>query len=212
MARKDWTAEEEAELKRDYPETPTKELAKQLSCTEQAVYSKASSLGLHKSEAYFTNQNAGRMKKGDERGAGSRFRKGNRPHNAGKKGWQAGGRSTDTQFKKGKKPHTWKPIGSERVTTEGYMQRKMTDTGYPPKDWVAIHTLLWEEHNGPIPKGHVVVFKNGNKLDVRIDNLELISRTELMRRNTVHNLPKELVQVVQLKGAVTRQINKRMKA
>lgn len=32
-----------------------------------------------------------------------------------------------------------------------------------------------------------------------------------MRRNTVHNLPPELAKVVQLRGAINRQINKRAK-
>lgn len=33
-------------------------------------------------------------------------------------------------------------------------------------------------HNGVIPNGYVVRFKNGNTIDCRIDNLELVSRAE----------------------------------
>jgi hypothetical protein len=33
-----------------------------------------------------------------------------------------------------------------------------------------------------------------------------------MARNTVHRLPKPLAQLVQLRGALTKQINKRSKA
>ena len=62
-----------------------------------------------------------------------------------------------------------------------------------------------------MPQGHAVVFKNGNKADIRIENLELITRRELMARNTVHNLPPAIVQVVQLRGALVRQINRRTK-
>jgi hypothetical protein len=51
------------------------------------------------------------------------------------------------------------------------------------------------------------VFINGNRDDLRIENLDCLPRRELMRRNSVHNLPKELVQVVRLKGALQRKIN-----
>jgi hypothetical protein len=117
----------------------------------------------------------------------------------------------ETQFKPGQKPHTWQPVGSERVNADGYRQIKMTDTGYPPKDWVMVHILLYEKHHGPVPKGHVIVFKDKNREHIEIENLECISRRDLMLRNTVHRLPKELVQVVQLKGALQRQINNRIR-
>ncbi|MCS8378253.1 HNH endonuclease, partial [Pseudomonas aeruginosa] len=61
-----------------------------------------------------------------------------------------------TRFKKGQKPHTWLPVGSTRISADGYLQRKISDTGYPPRDWKGIHILLWEEHFGPIPTGHCV--------------------------------------------------------
>ncbi len=47
---------------------------------------------------------------------------------------------------------------------------------------------------------------------ITLDRLECITRRENMARNTVHNLPKELARLVQLQGAVKRQINKRSKA
>jgi hypothetical protein len=57
----------------------------------------------------------------------------------------------------------------------------------------------------------VIVFKDKNREHIEIENLECISRRDLMLRNTVHRLPKELVQVVQLKGALQRQINNRIR-
>ncbi|MGH8431787.1 MAG: HNH endonuclease signature motif containing protein, partial [Solimonas sp.] len=86
----------------------------------------------------------------------------------------------------------------------------VTDTGYTPDDYVEVHRLLWEEHFGPIPAGHTVVFRNRDKTNTRIDNLELITRAELMRRNSYHNnYPKEIGRVIQLRGQIVRQINKR---
>lgn len=211
MIRKNWTTEDIEILRKEYPDTPTKALAERLSVTDIAVYQKAFALGLKKSEAYMASQAACRLRRGDNIGAATRFRAGHLPHNAGKKGWQAGGNAAKTQFQPGNKPHTWKPVGSERLTKEGYLQRKMTDTGYTLRDWVCLHTMIWEEANGPIPEGHIVVFKNGNKQDIRLNNLALMSRAENMRRNSVHNLPRELAQVCQLKGALQRLINKRMR-
>ncbi|RTB85627.1 HNH endonuclease signature motif containing protein, partial [Pseudomonas aeruginosa] len=103
-----------------------------------------------------------------------------------------------TRFKKGQKPHTWLPVGSTRISADGYLQRKISDTGYPPRDWKGIHILLWEEHFGPIPTGHCVCFKDNNKQNVVIDNLELITRAERMRRNSIHRYPPELKSAIRV--------------
>jgi hypothetical protein len=114
----------------------------------------------------------------------------------------------ETQFKPGVRPHTWKPIGSRRLTKDGYLQRKISDTGYPPRDWVGEHILLWAKAHGPIPKGHALIFKDRNKSNICLDNLELITRRELMRRNTIHNYPPELVDVIRLGAALKRQLRR----
>lgn len=210
MSRKYWSAEELRALDHLYPETSPAALAARFGCSERAVYTQAAARGLRKSEVYMARLHSGNQL--SESGAATRFHKGHVPHNAGQKGWQAGGRSAQTQFKKGQKPRGWRPVGSERITKDGLVQVKMTDTGYPPRDWLGKHRVIWEAENGPMPKGHIVVFVNGNRRDFRIENLECISRAENMRRNSVHRLPKELAQVVLLMGAVQRQINKRTKA
>ena len=136
------------------------------------------------------------------------FKPGNKPWNAGLKGWDSGGRSAETRFKKGNKPHQWKPIGHERITDEGYLQRKVADTGQSKRDYVNVHWLLWIEHHGEIPEGMIIVFKDRNPQNIVIDNLECISRSENMRRNTVHRLPKEVVLAAQLVGAINRKLNR----
>lgn len=54
-----------------------------------------------------------------------------------------------------------------------------------------------------------MAFKDGNKQNCDISNLELVSRIEMMKRNTIHNLPSDLKELVQLKGRLNKQINKR---
>jgi hypothetical protein len=213
MAGRHWSDEELATLRQLYPDTPSADIAQRLGRTLAQVYSKAGALKLRKSAEYLASPDACRLRRGDEVGKEHRFAPGQRPWNAGLKGWSAGGNSIKGRFQPGERPHTWQPVGAERVTTEGYLQRKMTDTGYSPRDWVNVHHLLWQEHHGPIPDGHIIVFKNGDKSDVRLENLELLTRGENMRRNSLHTrYPKEIGQLIQLKGALQRQINKRSKA
>lgn len=142
-------------------------------------------------------------------GRTGRFEKGNIPHNKGRKGWDAGGNSAKTRFKPGQRGSKWVPVGSERITKDGIIQRKVNDTGYPPHDWKSAHALLYERHHGPIPDGHIVRFRNRDKTDIRIENLELVSRAENMRRNSIHNLPEALTDVIRIRGVLNRRINER---
>ena len=108
------------------------------------------------------------------------FKKGHTPFNKGMKGLSQGGEQT--QFKKGNKPANWMPVGSERVNADGYVDIKIQD-GKLQKNWKAKHIIIWEETYGPVPEGHVVIFADGNKLNVALENLLLISRRELAVMN-----------------------------
>lgn len=128
-------------------------------------------------------------------GRTGRFEKGHIPSpNAKPKG------PNRTSFKKGQKPKNWKPIGSERVTTEGYRQVKITDTGNTVNDYVELHRIVWEEHNGSIPNGHIVVFKDGNPLNCNIENLMLMKRAEsvLINKMGLSQVDAELKETVHL--------------
>lgn len=114
-------------------------------------------------------------------GRTGRFYKGQaRPPGSGAKEANA------TSFKKGDKPHNALPVGSTRFTTEGYWQTKVYDTGYTPYDWVETHRIIWEEHNGPIPENHLVIFVDLDTNNLDINNLRCVSRSEnavIIRRN-----------------------------
>jgi len=120
--------------------------------------------------------------------------------------------SRATQFKPGNLPASWVPIGSETVDTYGYRKTKVRDGAQPAVyNWEFNHVLLWQRHNGPVPKGHKVVFRNGDKADIRIENLECISHAEMMRRNTRHRYPEEVNRMIVAKAVLTRAINKRQR-
>lgn len=201
-----WTEAEVEHLAALYPDTKTETIAEQLGLDLRMVYAKAHSLGLKKTDVYLASPVARRLD--GKIGASARFQKGGLPWNKGIK-FDSGGRSHETRFKPGMKPHTWRPVGSERVTVDGVLERKISDTGVTRNDYVPVHRLVWIEHNGPIPAGHVIAFKDGNPANRGIGNLECITRAQLMARNTIHNYPKEIAELVQLRGAITRQINKR---
>jgi HNH endonuclease len=209
-----WSAEDDALLQRRYPNEPTQLLAAELRRSVSSVYARADKLGLRKSEEYLAGPAACRLRRGDNVGAKHQFPKGHVPANKGlrRPGWSPG-RMRETQFKKGERQgvaaEVYKPIGTERVSKDGYLERKVNDDLPFQRRWRFVHLIVWEEANGPLPRGHAIAFKNGDKTDIRIENLECITRRELMLRNTVHNLPKELASTIQLIGALNRQINRK---
>lgn len=206
-----WEPADDDLLRRLYPDLPTPKLAKRLRRTVESIYARVGILGLHKSEAYLASPHACRLRRGDHVGAAFRFKPGHVPLNKGlrRPGW-APGRMSATQFKPGHRSN-WMPIGSTRHDGDGYVLRKVSDVPKVPYyvNWKYEHILVWQRANGPVPKGHCIAFRNGNKDDIRLDNLELITRRERMRRNTVHNLPKPIAQSVQLLGALNRQIRRK---
>ncbi len=210
MSRKPWTPIEIETLAQLYPDTRTADLAALLGRPVLTVYAKAKNLGLRKSETFLESPAAGRLRRGDQIGRKTQFGAGHVPANKGlRRPGYAPGRMAETQFKEGEKPHTWRPIGTERLA-DGYLQRKMTDTGYPPRDWQPVHRLLWEDAHGPIPPDHVVIFLDGDRSNVALSNLSLASRSELGRLNSMWNrYPRELAETIQLAGALKRKINRR---
>lgn len=211
-----WTPDQERELRARYPDEPTEAIALDLALPTQKVYSKAAAMGLRKSALYFEKYPAGRIRKPGGRSIERRFKPGHEPWNKGKS-YQPGGRSVETQFKKGEirgqAQHNYKPIGSYRISKDGYLEQKTTDDHpVPARRWVAVHRLVWEAAHGPIPKGHAVVFKGERTRgleEITIDRLELVTRAELMRRNTLHRYPKPIADAIRTVGVLRRQINKR---
>lgn len=207
-----WTAAQDAALRRLYADHPTVEVARHVGRTVSSCNYRAYRLGLHKSAAYLAGPSAHRWRPGRRSGGEDhRFKKGLVPWNKGRKhpkGW-APGRMAETQFKKGslsgRAAARAQPIGAERVTDDGYRQRKVNNDLPFYLRWRGVHLLVWEAAHGPVPPGHAVAFVNGDKTDIRLENLTLISRQALMGRNTVHNLPAPLPQVIQLLGALNRK-------
>ena len=208
VRRRTWTPAEDMRLSAAYPDTPTADLAAEFNCKPSQIHDHAHKLGVRKSKAFMTELLRECAKRAAAGGVAHRFKPGHTTWNKGLL-FIVGGRSAETRLKPKNVPPNYLPLGSERHSKEGYLQRKLTDTGYPPRDWVAVHHIIWREAGHEIPKGHALVFRDGDKTNVVLENLELITRQELMRRNSYHQYGPEIVKAIQLRGVVIRQINKR---
>jgi len=209
--RRFWTLYEDAVLRRLYPMTKTEHLAIYFNRKVGSVYQHAAFLGLKKSAEWLASEEACMLRRRPELGEPYRFKPGHVPANKGlrRPGW-APGRMAETQFKKGEMAgaarEKWVPVGTRRFSKEGYLEVKFREREGRYGNWKGVHTVLWEKKRGPVPKGFALAFKDGDRTHIRLSNLELISRAELMRRNSVHNLPKELYAVIQLAGALKRKV------
>lgn len=104
------------------------------------------------------------------------FKPGDIPINKGTKGLT---QANKTSFKTGNKPMNHRAVGSERINVDGYVEIKIKE----PNKWIHKHKLIWEKYNGSVPSGHAVIFGDGNKSNLDISNLILVSRKQLLTMN-----------------------------
>lgn len=214
--RQPWTDEQLEMLRRDYPNTLTRDLVVKLGHPEKSIHGKAKQLGVRKSSEWLSGPMSQRLD--GHRGHGKRFQPGNKPWCAGTKGvvgTQQGCRAT--QFRKGemapRNQRMYIAIGGHRINSDGYLDRKVRDDGPPQGRFERVHRLVWIEAFGPIPEGHIVTFRDGRRTNVleeiTIDRLECITNAEHLRRRAIHNLPPELADIARLRGRITRAIRER---
>lgn len=140
-----------------------------------------------------------------EIGAETQFKKGHVPFNKGRKKYWKGGE--ETQFQKGHRPHNWVPLGTERITKDGYIQIKIQE-GKFQNNWKGKHILIWEEHNGPVPKNHNIIFGDCDNRNFDINNLILVSKAQMLFLNN-HGLIKNDASITKI-GITLADINKKL--
>ena len=195
-----WSPEKRQKLIVLYPNHTNLEIASMLGSTESAVSGMAFKLKLRKSAEFLF-----------EHSSKDFFPKGHQPMNKGLKQTEYMSdaqikKTKATQFKKGHTPKNHKPVGYERITRDGYIEVKTAE----PNVFELKHRLVWIEHNGAIPKGCNIQFKDGDRQNVSIENLYMISRSEqLKNENSMYaRYPEDVQYLIKLKGALSRQINK----
>ena len=152
-------------------------------------------------------------------GVCSQFCKGCVPINKGKK-WEefmspeGQAASRKTTLKPGQTPKNHKPVGTEsRHYKHGVLECVKLKIA-EPNVWVFKHRYAWEQAHGPIPKGHKLLFLDGDRTNARVDNLALVTDAELklINQNGLYLRHKELTEsgiaIARLMQAGYERINK----
>lgn len=171
MAVHEWTEEEINFLREIYPHYPNKEVIEILKEKFGIEISRRNLLNV-KNRYNIPNKvipNSGCYRKGKE------------PWNKGKTmSDETREKVKKTWFKKGRIPENHKPVGSTRVTVDGYKEIKVAE----PNKWALYHRHLYEKtHGEKLSKSEVVIFADGDKSNFDIDNLVKVSRANLLYLN-----------------------------
>lgn len=213
--KRTWTAAEDRRLRKLYRTLSAAECAPELDRTLSSVYQRVNILGLRKSPEWVAERTRQRWAEGRYNTGGLALGRGWNKGIKGSTGTHENCRRT--QFRPGHlggaAAAKQQPIGTLRIA-DGQLQKKMHNGRPYMSRWVAVQRVVWEAANGPIPAGHVVVFKDGRvrtvEAEITLDKLELISRAENMRRNSyLTRYPKEMADLIRLRGALNRKINTR---
>lgn len=185
-----WTKRQETLLKQKYAETPMSKLMTLLCKSQKAIYCKAIFLDLHKSKKYLSE--LGRIKASHPNIVATRFKKKTIPSNKGGKqkykSKESEERSKSTQFKAGHSPHNTRPIGYEKIYSDGYIHIKVEEG----KRMQLKHHYVWRLHYGEIPRDMCVAFCDGNRLNCDISNLILITKKDEKKWMTSALSPEKL--------------------
>lgn len=198
-----FTTAEDDKIRKEYLIKPVKTLAHEMNRSHTGIMGRLKALGLKIPKDVI-----------DQRKKASQFKKGSTSFNKGlkqstfmtKKGIK---NSAKTRFKKGDLPHNTLPDG-EQISVRHHKRTGVSYKFYRVKlsKWIPYHQHVWRKHNGPIPRGSIVVFKDGNTMNCELSNLELITRKEnaLRNRHKFNQLPEELKKTIRLTNKLNQKI------
>lgn len=96
------------------------------------------------------------------------------------------------QFKKGEEVHNECPIGTERVSRDGYIEVKVPKEDADDRAhgwWKPKHRLIWEQVNGrKLQKGESVMFGDRDMTNFDPENLVMVTQAQRLFINR-HNIP-----------------------
>ena len=137
----------------------------------------------------------------------TKFKKGQTSWNKGRKmSTEQYEKCKRTMFQKGNSSNA-RPVGDERIDIDGYTYIKVKQ----PNKWVLKHRWLYEKEKGKIPKGYNLIFADGNKQNLNLDNLILVSNSELfiINQKGLYKQDKELTKSGAMVAKVLDKVNKR---
>ena len=206
--RKRWTAIEIQHLKQLYPTTPNDILCAQFKVSLKKLYNAAKQYNIKKTPEYLKT-NGGQIKKGEYIGSNTTFKPGNVPFNKGKKMKEyitpeLAEKIKQTCFKPGHLPKNTKYDGA--ITIRHYKGKPYKYIRVGLAQWMPLHQYLYQCHIGHIPKGHVVIMKDGDSMNTELSNLLLISRKDLVILNGHARGHACLLKSINLKSQLTKKL------
>lgn len=152
----------------------------------------------------------------EQRRLDSQFKAGRQPFNKGKKqseymSEEAIARSRATCFKKGHTPAN--TVEDMQITLRVHAKRRNQNYYYiktRDQGWELLHRYIWRLAKGPIPENCNVQFKDGNPLNVTLDNLYLISRGDqaIINHRGGIKIPHELHETLLLIAQIKKEYEK----
>jgi len=189
-----WTESEMAEFISLFPTTPNKELMVKFNCTYNVIRNIARNNGLKKSKEYWDD-----YLKNKAHNHLPKFKKGQESWCKGTKGVMNNGNKT--RFTKGQEPHNKKPIGHISRSRDHLTIK--TEQGVKQ-----LQRYIWELHYGEIPPRSIIRFKDGNKRNFDIENLELCNRAYSLKDKHPLKYPEDIRNAILIKREITKYINK----
>lgn len=197
-----WTPAMNEALRLLYPTYTSQHVADLMGLSLGTINSRAYVLGLKKDPEHLHQVQQGVIHNLNS-GATHRFKKGHIPQNKGQKmSKELRAKVESTFFKKGNKPHNTKFDGYERINSEGYTEVRVAQRVFVPK-----HRLIWKQHYGRIPEGHIVIFADGDKTNFAIENLVCVSRGDHAILNKHKKYGPEIAQNALLLSKLRNQLN-----
>lgn len=213
-----WSELELAIMRKLFPAISSDMMARVLRRSRKSISAKAYLMGLGKSPEHMQREYALRAER--SKAHPHTIKPGARPWNLGLRGVTGVHPNNRANYFKpgklsGRAAQNYVPVGTTAINNDGLLKKKWTDDPQltPHRRWRPVHVMVWEAAHGPVPPGHIVVFKHPSlrttvEHEITLDKLECISRAENMLRNSYwENFPPELAQLYRIKGQLRRKIN-----
>lgn len=204
IKKKNLTSKQVQEILKRYPNERAVDISADYNVSVTHIYKTAHRYGVCKSEEFRSSPASGRIQKGQRLSPNTEFKKG--VSNPGRNPeliiknkikrlkWK------ESLFKKGHKPYNTAKDGEIRFRPGvGYYFIRIAEN-----NWEFYHRHLWKKHHGSIPEGHNILFKDGNKKNCVIENLECISNSELGEKNRHTKYPYELQKAIEDRNRLSK--------
>ena len=199
LLRTKYTPQDDSYLRDNYLKTPVKIIAKYLGHSSYATFNRLKKLGLEVPVEIALS-----------RKRNTQFKKGHVPQNKGKTAaaWMSPQQLknfTATQYKKGNEPYN--------TLSDGVTRQRADKSGkeyiyirVKKGRWELLQREVYRKEIGPLEDHEIVRFKDGNTSNCSPANLEKLTKSENMLRNTVHRHGPELAKAQFLLKKIERKI------